>query len=283
MGKQKRSPNTYQKINTIFKRDAKNVIMPYEPFVEPEFEYLRGLKWRGEEKVDGTSIRIEVIPYIEYNYSSGIRVIYTDEVLGAKFEVRYAGKTDNAVIPPKLLKHMQKKYPKEKVLEALGLKEWIPANEFAEHKWVNENGEPVGDAVPMYTIYGEGYGTGIQKGGNYIKNGNEFIVFDVKVNNIYLKTDARDEIANKLGAPIVPFIGNFTLDEAIEFVRKGFKSTIAENTDYMAEGLVLRTDLGLRNRMGKRLIVKIKYEDFQKYRTVYGTDGPVEQPKNEHY
>ena len=51
---QKRSPNTYQKINTIFMRDAKNVIMPYDGFTETECEYLRGLKWRGEEKIDGS-------------------------------------------------------------------------------------------------------------------------------------------------------------------------------------------------------------------------------------
>ena len=74
------------------------------------------------------------------------------------------------------------------------------------------------------------------------------------------------------------------MDEAIDFVRKGFRSKVAENPDAkMAEGLVLRTELGLRNRMGERLIVKVKYEDFQKYRNVYGTDGPVEQPVNEHY
>ena len=120
--------------------------------------------------------------------------------------------------------------------------------------------------------------------GWYIKGGNEFIVFDVKVNDIYLKTEARDEIATKLGAPIVPFKGYFTLDEAIDYVRKGFRSVVAESPEVkMAEGLVLRTDLGLRNRMGNRLIVKIKYEDFQKYRAVYGTDDPVEQPKNENY
>ena len=47
--------------------------------------------------------------------------------------------------------------------------------------------------------------------------------------------------------------------------------------------MVLRTDLGLRNRMGKRLIVKVKYEDFKKYRNVYGTDEKVDQPKNEKY
>ena len=73
----------------------------------------------------------------------------------------------------------------------------------------------------------------------------------------------------------------FTLDEAIDYVRKGFRSEVAENPDAkMAEGLVLRTDLGLCDRMGERLIVKIKYEDFQKYRAVYGTDEKVEQEKN---
>ena len=280
MGKQKRSENTYQKINTIFMRDAKNVIMPYDPFTEPEFEYLRGLKWRGEEKIDGTNMRIEVTK----------TKIWDDPVEGSRvegvaFTVRIAGKTDNAQIPKNLLKHMQEKYTDDKILDALGLKKFIPVEEWVDHKWVDSDGvTPNYDAIPnIYTIYGEGYGNGIQKGGNYIKNGNEFIVFDVKVNDIYLKTDVRDEIATKLGAPIVPFIGYFTLDEAIDYVRKGFKSTIAENPDYMAEGLVLRTDLGLRNRMGKRLIVKVKYEDFQKYRQVYGTDERVEQPKNENY
>ena len=109
-------------------------------------------------------------------------------------------------------------------------------------------------------------------------------MFDVKVNDIYLLTSARDEIATKLGAPIVPFIGYFTLDEAIDFVRKGFRSKVAENPDAkMAEGLVLRPAFGLKNRMGKRLIVKVKYEDFQKYRQVYGTDEKVDQPVNENY
>ena len=274
MGKQKRSENTYQKINTIFMRDAKNVIMPYEPFVEPEFNYLRDLQWRGEEKIDGTNMRIEVTK--EEVWDDPMEPSMLE---GVKFNVRIAGKTDNAQIPPKLLKHMQEKYPDEKVLASLGLKEFIPVKEWeSEHNWLTY------DQIPnIYTIYGEGYGVGIQKGGNYIKNGNEFIVFDVKVNDIYLLVNARNEIATKLGAPIVPFIGYFTLDEAIEYVRKGFKSTIAENVDYMAEGLVLRPAFGLKNRMGKRLIVKVKYEDFQKYRQVYGTDEKVDQPVNENY
>lgn len=275
MGKQKRSENTYQKINTIFMRDAKNVIMPYEPFVEPEFEYLRGLKWRAEEKIDGTNMRIEVTKEEVLDYTMDPSVLK-----GVKFNIRIAGKTDNAQIPKNLLKHMQEKYTNEKILGALGLKEFIPVSEWKSmYNWDDYSKIPA-----IYTIYGEGYGEGIQSGGWYIKGGNEFIVFDVKVNDIYLKTEARDEIATKLGAPIVPFKGYFTLDEAIDYVRNGFRSVVAESPEVkMAEGLVLRTDLGLRNRMGNRLIVKIKYEDFQKYRAVYGTDDPVEQPKNENY
>lgn len=275
MGKQKRSENTYQKINTIFLRDANNVIMPYEPFVEPEFEYLRGLKWRAEEKIDGTNMRIEVTKEEVLDYTMDPSVLK-----GVKFNIRIAGKTDNAEIPKNLLKHMQEKYTNEKILGALGLKEFIPVSEWKSmYNWDDYSKIP-----SIYTIYGEGYGEGIQSGGWYIKGGNEFIVFDVKVNDIYLKTEARDEIATKLGAPIVPFKGYFTLDEAIDYVRNGFRSVVAESPEVkMAEGLVLRTDLGLRNRMGNRLIVKIKYEDFQKYRAVYGTDDPVEQPKNENY
>ena len=280
MSKQKRSENTYQKINTIFKRDNKNVIMQYAGFVTPEFEYLRGLKWRGEEKIDGTNMRIEVTPCIEYVVDTVNNIEYaeTDEILGVHFIVTIKGKTDNAQIPKELQKYMEDNYPEEKVLEALGLRKYISVEEFAEHKW-----NDITDIPAKYTIYGEGYGRKIQKaGGNYIKDGVGFIVFDVKVGDLYLLTEARDEIATKLDAPIVPFIGYFTLDEAIEFVRKGFKSTIAENKDFMAEGLVLRTDLGLKNRRGERLIVKVKYEDFVKYRNVYGTDDPVEQIPNEH-
>lgn len=278
---QKRSENTYQKINTIFMRDAKNVIMPYDGFTEPEFEYLRGLKWRGEEKIDGSNMRIEVTKAEVWDDP-----MEPSKLEGVEFTVRFAGKTDNAQIPLKLQKFMEENYPDEKVFAAFGLKKFIPVEEWVEHKWVTSDGiTPSYDAIPeIYTIYGEGYGAGIQKaGGNYISNGVGFIVFDVKVNDIYLLTSARDEIATKLGAPIVPFMGYFTIDEAIDFVRKGFKSNIAENKEFIAEGLVLRTDLGLRNRMGKRLIVKVKYEDFKKYRNVYGTDEKVDQPKNEKY
>ena len=89
MGKQKRSENTYQKIQTVFKRDVKNVIMPYGELTDPAFEFLRDKKWRGEEKVDGTNIRLEVTSEIVRSEPSDEGTIQT---LGVAFAVEYKGK-----------------------------------------------------------------------------------------------------------------------------------------------------------------------------------------------
>lgn len=50
----------------------------------------------------------------------------------------------------------------------------------------------------------------------------------------------------------------------------------------MAEGLVIRNELGLKTRRGERIITKIKTCDFQKYRQVYGTNDKVDQKVNPH-
>lgn len=285
MGKQKRSINTYQKINTLFKRDKYNIIMPYDGYVDPVFEFLKDCKFDAEEKIDGTNTRIEVKSEIVWDDPMEPSLIE-----GVRFEVEYKGKTDNAQVPPMLKKHLEEKYPKEVVFNALGIKEFVPKSEWEEHKWGtidDKTGKftPDEDRVPkMYTIYGEGYGPKIQAGGNYISEGNSFIGFDVKVNDLYLLRENRDEILNKMGCPIVPFIGQFTIDEAIEFVKKGFKSRIAvANPNYMAEGLVLRTPCGLKDRRGERIIVKIKTCDWDKYYAKYGTYDKVDQEVNEHY
>lgn len=248
---QKRSENTYQKINTIFKRDENNIIMPNAEFSVPELNWLRNCKFDATEKIDGTNIRIEVVPM-------------QGEDFEITFEVAYKGKTDNAQIPSHLLKHLEETYPAAKVLEALGLPENI------DEEWLLSKGYEHLEDIPMYTIYGEGYGVKIQKGGNYIKDGVGFIVFDVKVGDMYLLRPSMEDIAGKLGAPVVPYMGQFTIDEAIEFVKTGFKSTIAENKDYDAEGLVLKCPDGLRTRRGERIIFKVKTCDFIKYKNKYG-------------
>ena len=146
---QKRSENTYQKINTIFKRDEKNIIMPDAEFAIPELEWLRNCKFDATEKIDGTSIRIEVVPALNVMSQPSHR---NDPFM---FVVRYMGKTDNAQIPGHLLLHLKETDPKEKVLEALGLPEYL------SEEYCQEKGYECFEDVPMYTIYGEGYGVKI--------------------------------------------------------------------------------------------------------------------------
>lgn len=238
----------YQKIQTLFKRDEKNIIIP-TMFTIPEFEYLKDCKWEATEKIDGTNMRVELSPII--NESGELKDI----------TIEFKGRTDKAQIPQHLLDKMHSLFNKEKLRAVF---------------YSNT------DKPTHITLYGEGYGVKIQKGGNYIKEGVDFILFDVKVGNWWLNREACENITTELGLKIVPLMGYMTIQEAIDFVKKGFKSTIAENKDYDAEGLVLKTPNGLLLRNGERLITKIKTVDFRKYLNVYG-DKTVEQTLNPKY
>ena len=223
----------YQKIQTLFKRDERNIIIP-DQFTYPEFEVLKDLKWECTEKIDGTNIRIEL-------ESSGNP---EDGII-----MSFKGRTDKAVIPEHLLTKLNWLFDRERLMEVLNITD--------ETQDCN------------ITLYGEGYGAKIQKGGNYISNDVNFILFDVKIGKWWLDRESIKDIANKLGISAVPLMGYMTIPEAIEYVKKGFKSTIAENKDYDAEGLVLKTPCGLLKRDGERLITKIKTVDFRKYQLAY--------------
>lgn len=223
----------YQKIQTLFKRDERNIIIP-DQFTYPEFEVLKDLKWECTEKIDGTNIRIEL-------ESSGNP---EDGII-----MSFKGRTDKAVIPEHLLTKLNWLFDREHLMEVLNITD--------ETQDCN------------ITLYGEGYGAKIQKGGNYISNDVNFILFDIKIGKWWLDRESIKDIANKLGINVVPLMGYMTIPEAIEYVKKGFKSTIAENKDYDAEGLVLKAPCGLLKRDGERLITKIKTVDFRKYQLAY--------------
>lgn len=223
----------YQKIQTLFKRDERNIIIP-DQFTYSEFEVLKDLKWECTEKIDGTNIRIELTS--SGNSEDGIIM-------------SFKGRTDKAVIPEHLLTKLNWLFDRERLMEVLNITD----------ETQNCN----------ITLYGEGYGAKIQKGGNYISNDVNFILFDVKIGKWWLDRESIKDIANKLGISAVPLMGYMTIPEAIEYVKKGFKSTIAENKDYDAEGLVLKAPCGLLKRDGERLITKIKTVDFRKYQLAY--------------
>ena len=218
----------YQKINTLFKRDSNNVIMP-DAWADPMFEYLANTKWEATEKVDGTNIRIIITP---------------PPTEGAPVGVEFRGRTDAAQIPGHLLKRLEELFPVDKMTEQF-----------------NPAVRPMKDTI---VLYGEGYGEKIQSGGRYVRGGADFILFDVRVGDWWLLRDKVESIADALGIKAVPLVGYMTIPEVIEFVRRGFTSQIAADPTLPAEGLVLKTPMGLLDRTGHRIVAKVKTVDFRK-------------------
>lgn len=113
------------------------------------------------------------------------------------------------------------------------------------------------------TLYGEGYGARIQKGGgNYISDGVDFILFDVYIGDIWLERENVNDIASHLGIGVVPIVGGGTLFDAVNLAEAGFESHVA-NSRMVAEGIVCRPGVELLNRAGHRIIAKIKHGDFK--------------------
>ncbi len=154
-------------------------------------------------------------------------------------DVRFAGRTDKAQTPQFLLDK----------LEAL-----FPSTLF----------ESTYPDVPM-TLYGEGYGARVQKGGgNYIPDGVDFVLFDVLVEGKWLSRQDIITISVALDCvEIVPIIGSGSLGRMVDFVRDGFDSYFGDDI-FQAEGIVARPQTELCNRHGQRIITKIKAKDFPK-------------------
>ena len=181
----------YSKIQTLFKRDANNIIIPTE-FTYPEFEFMKDCKFRCEAKIDGTNTRIELYP--NSNITKAFMV--------------FKGRTDKAQMPSQLLEELNRLFDEKTLIEY-----------FSKNSDFN---------API-TIYGEGYGKKIQScGGKYCKDHAKFIVFDIKIGDWWLNRPDIEQICKDLNLDIVPIMGYFTVQEAIEYVKKGFKDPIAE-------------------------------------------------------
>lgn len=110
-------------------------------------------------------------------------------------------------------------------------------------------------------LFGEGYGKKIQGCGSlYIPDGVDFILFDVLVGDTYLARPIVDSLAQTFGVKSVPVVGVGTLDAAVDFVKAHPASQLGL---LPMEGVVCRPVVELRDRNGNRLIVKIKWRDFQ--------------------
>ena len=111
-------------------------------------------------------------------------------------------------------------------------------------------------------LYGEGYGAKIQKSGGLYSDEPNFILFDVLIGDVWLKRGAVLNIAKTFGIEAVPVILTGTLQDAINFVKTKPKSWIGKCEAPM-EGLVCRPAVEVLDRLGKRVIVKVKARDFE--------------------
>lgn len=178
----------------------------------------------------------------EFEYLAYNDWVFTEKVDGTNIRIiwngfdaiEFRGRTDRADIPSFLSDKLDIMFPLEKFSSLY-------------------------PDLPM-TLYGEGYGAKIQKGGgNYIPDGQSFILFDVMINGNYLERHNVEDIADKLSIEVVPIVDRGPLLEAVAYAQHGFPSIIGS---CMAEGLVMRPVVELKTRTGNRIISKIKYKDF---------------------
>lgn len=114
--------------------------------------------------------------------------------------------------------------------------------------------------TPM-TLYGEGYGKKIQKlGSSYISDGVDFVLFDVMIEGWWLKREDVEEIGKILHIRVVPIVYEGNLNDMICLVK--FKDLGSVWGDFLAEGIVIKPKVELKNRAGRRIITKIKHKDF---------------------
>ena len=232
----------FPKIDTLYERDEKFKV-DITKLRRPEFAIPR--EWIVTEKIDGTNCRISLEPKHETTTpcSSGC-------ACAVEWVVRFYGRTENSQMPTFLLEHLQKTFTLDK-MKAL---------------WCGP-----GEAEYPIVLYGEGYGAKIQKGGgNYRRDGDvSFRLFDVLIGDTWLRRADVEDVAKQLYIEPVPLLVDppWALGLCVDMVRDketplGSVVAFIEGVPRVAEGIVAFTDPPLFNGQGKRLMWKLKTEDF---------------------
>lgn len=273
--------DTYQKINTLYKRyqqiAGKSIELPNTKYRDmqnqiiignysnPSFGYLFNTPWEGYSKIDGTNSKIAFWP------SSGKIDVggKTDKATSQSGQFEFLREIANRIQP--IMREMFPpscaKFAPVKVNSAIAYSEMTNLDENIKP---NKEGQYVVnlEEIPIY-IYGEYYGKGIQScGKRYIADSNDFRVFDINIQGWWLPSNMRNEYCEKLGLKQVPFLGIKTLAEWEQMVMEGFTTKVPDVSDptLIEEGIVCRPSIPIRDTDGSRLIVKIKWGDYNKWK-----------------
>lgn len=193
----------------------------------------------GTKKLIPGRFRSKAVEYLANN-----QWVFTEKIDGTNTRIRwdghrveFGGRTENAQIPATLVTYLNETFggnDNEELFE----------QKFGENEVI---------------LFGEGYGKGIQKGGLY-RPDVSFILFDVMVGTTYLERENIEDVAKTFNIDVVPIIGTGTIEEAVNIVLSKPMSTIGTAP---MEGIVARPVVEMKDRMGHRIITKIKVCDFK--------------------
>lgn len=167
---------------------------------------------------------------------TNIRVIWDG------FRVSFGGRTDKAEIPTPLATKLNQMFSGSEI------------EQLFEQKFGEKN----------VILFGEGFGPKIQKSGGTYRKENDFILFDVMINDKYLSRDNIEDVAAYFGIQCVPVVFKGTLQEAVDFIKTNPESKVATNGKMTMEGIVVKPAAELYDSKGERIIVKIKCCDYNK-------------------
>jgi len=271
----------YPKIETLYNRGDDGFIIEstgrFHGIRCPEFLQIK--HWLVTEKIDGTNIRVSLERALTHKgcgaKESGV---CNGTCLG--WAAHVYGRTDKAQIPTFLQAYLEKTFTLDRMRSLWKGKKDCDICIGMNGGWVAEKEhtpfyEPCSCVEPYaITLYGEGYGERIQKGGGNYREGVSFRLFDVLVGDRWwLDWENVRDVAAKLDIKTVPLLSKaMELEHIPILVQYGLPSTVAaedrngealrESDLPRAEGVVARTDPYLYDKHGKPLRFKLKTKDF---------------------
>ena len=195
----------------------------------------------GDKRLIWGDYRNETVEYLANNIWQ-----FTEKIDGTNIRIHWdghnieiGGRTDRAQIPKHLMDYLSATFLTPEV----------------EEMFEQTYGEK--DVI----LFGEGYGAKIQNGGDY-RSDVSFILFDVLIGDNWQSRELVETTAKMFGIDVVPIVLEGTIGDGIDYVMQHNNSTIG---NAVMEGVVGKPKVEMKDRLGNRIIVKIKWKDFKNF------------------
>ena len=195
----------------------------------------------GDKRLIQGDYRNETVEYLADNIWQ-----FTEKIDGTNIRIHWdghnvevGGRTDRAQIPKHLMDYLSATFLTPEVEELFE--------------------QTYGEKDVM--LFGEGYGAKIQNGGDY-RSDVSFILFDVLIGDNWQSREWVEATAKMFNVDVVPIVLEGTIGDGIDYVMQHNNSTIG---NAIMEGVVGRPKVEMKDRLGNRIIVKIKWKDFKNF------------------